>query len=54
LFTGDLVNYATKEAYRFEKVLSKMKARKGVFTVLGNHDYGYYFSWQIRNPNRKI
>lgn len=44
-FTGDLVNYATKEAYGFEQVLSQLKAKLGTYAVLGNHDYGDYVAW---------
>lgn len=51
LFTGDLVNYATKEAYRFEETLRKLNAPMGIFTILGNHDYGDYVSWP--NPGAK-
>ncbi|HHL57524.1 MAG TPA: metallophosphoesterase [Bacteroidetes bacterium] len=53
LFTGDLVNYATKEAFRFEEVLAKLKADKGVYAVLGNHDYGDYVSWPDRQAKEK-
>lgn len=45
LFTGDLVNFTTKEAFRFENILNKLKAKKGVYTILGNHDYGDYVKW---------
>ncbi|MCF6171828.1 MAG: metallophosphoesterase [Bacteroidales bacterium] len=45
LFTGDLVNYATKEAFRFEEILKNISASKGVFAILGNHDYGDYVHW---------
>lgn len=45
LFTGDLVNFSTKEAYEFENLLSEIKAKYGVFAVLGNHDYGNYVNW---------
>ena len=45
LFTGDLVNFSTKEAFRFEETLSKLKAKNGVYAVLGNHDYGDYVKW---------
>ena len=45
VFTGDLVNYATREAVDFADTLSKVKAHHGVYTILGNHDYGDYVSW---------
>lgn len=45
LFTGDLVNYATNEAIGFEDTLSQLKAKHGVYAILGNHDYGNYVSW---------
>lgn len=44
-FTGDLVNYKTDEAFEFEEILGKLKAKDGVFTILGNHDYGDYSPW---------
>jgi len=42
-FTGDLVNEITEEALPFIETLSKIKAPLGVFSILGNHDYGDYF-----------
>lgn len=45
LFTGDLVNFSTDEAYRFREILSDVEARHGAFAILGNHDYGDYLSW---------
>ena len=45
LFTGDLVNYATNEAIGYENILSQLKAKYGVFAILGNHDYGNYVTW---------
>lgn len=44
-FTGDLVNYKTDEAFRYENILSGLNANYGVFTILGNHDYGDYTHW---------
>ena len=44
-FTGDLVNYKTDEAFRFENILSKIHSKHGVFATLGNHDYGDYTRW---------
>lgn len=45
IFSGDLVNFATKEAFKFEEVLKKVSAPMGVYCTLGNHDYGDYVSW---------
>lgn len=45
LFTGDLVNRQTSEALPYREVLSRLKARDGVFSVLGNHDYDDYIEW---------
>ncbi len=53
LFTGDLVNYATREAFRFEEILQKIKAKKGVFAILGNHDYGDYVHWSSESAKEK-
>lgn len=45
-FTGDLVNDITEEALPFMEVLSKITAPMGVYSILGNHDYGDYFYQQ--------
>lgn len=45
LFTGDLVNNVSSETNGFEDAYRKLKAPYGVFSVLGNHDYGDYVSW---------
>ncbi len=45
VFTGDLVNYSTEEAFRFKEVLQQIKAPHGVLAILGNHDYGDYTKW---------
>lgn len=42
-FTGDLVNDRSEEAESFVPFLKKMNAKEGVFSILGNHDYGDYF-----------
>ncbi|OYT14370.1 MAG: hypothetical protein B6I19_00040 [Bacteroidetes bacterium 4572_114] len=44
-FTGDLVNYKSNEAYRFENTLKKLKSKHGIYATLGNHDYGDYTRW---------
>ncbi len=43
-FTGDLVNNLASEMRDYQHIFGKVKAPLGVFSVLGNHDYGdYYF-----------
>ncbi len=46
VFTGDIVNRRTDELRPFLKVLAKLKAKDGVYSVLGNHDYGDYIDWK--------
>lgn len=41
-FTGDLVNNKVEEAEPWLDLFSSLKAPMGVFSVLGNHDYGDY------------
>lgn len=41
-FTGDLITMTPDELDPISAVLSSMKARDGVFSVLGNHDYCMY------------
>lgn len=45
LFTGDLVNDLSTEMDEYVDVFSKLKAPLGVYSVLGNHDYGDYYQW---------
>ncbi len=45
LFTGDLVNATADEALPFVPIFRKIRARYGVFSILGNHDYGDYHHW---------
>lgn len=46
MFTGDLVNQRSKELEQFTDILNRIKAPDGVYSILGNHDYGRYFRWQ--------
>lgn len=45
VFTGDVVNRHTDEIKPFIPVLKQLKAKNGVVTILGNHDYGDYYNW---------
>jgi len=53
VFTGDLVNYRTEEAKRFKEILLQLKAKDGVFAILGNHDYGDYVNWPSRKEKQE-
>jgi predicted MPP superfamily phosphohydrolase len=50
-FTGDLVNNTADEVIPLLPVLSKIKAKYGVYSILGNHDYGDYVRWE--NSDKK-
>lgn len=45
LFTGDIVNDRATEMEEWKDVFGQLTAPKGVFSTLGNHDYGDYVQW---------
>lgn len=45
VFTGDIVNRHTDEILPHVSVLSRLDAPDGVYSILGNHDYGDYSDW---------
>jgi uncharacterized protein len=49
LFTGDLVNNIYTEMNPYKDVFAKLQAPLGVYSVLGNHDYGDYYPWEDRD-----
>jgi len=46
LFTGDLVNNQASEMVPWMDTFAKLEAPFGKYSVLGNHDYGDYTSWE--------
>lgn len=44
-FTGDLVNNKSEEAETYKDIFARLKAPMGVYSTLGNHDYGDYVQW---------
>ncbi len=48
LFTGDLVNDKATEMDDYMDVFNQLSAPLGVYSTLGNHDYGDYVAWE--NP----
>lgn len=52
-FTGDLVNNIAKETEGWKKLFGSISASDGVFSVLGNHDYGDYYNWDSQEDKEK-
>jgi uncharacterized protein len=52
LFTGDLVNDRHNEMLDYQQLFAQLKAPMGVFSTLGNHDYGDYVQWE--SPAEKM
>ena len=53
-FTGDIVNEKADEMTDYYDVFNKISAPMGVYSILGNHDYGDYHQWnsaEERNTN---
>lgn len=46
LFTGDMVNNKAEEMYPWKDLFATLEAKDGKYSVLGNHDYGDYVSWE--------
>lgn len=49
-FTGDLVNNLANEMRDYQDIFAKVKAPLGVYSVLGNHDYGDYYFGRESSP----
>lgn len=45
LFTGDLVNSYAHEMKNYTGAFARLQAPMGVYSILGNHDYGDYARW---------
>ncbi len=52
-FTGDLVNNVASEVKEYIPLFEKVKAPLGVYSTLGNHDYGDYVSWATPQAKRQ-
>lgn len=52
LFTGDLVNNKASEMDEWKDLFAGLEAKNGVYSVLGNHDYGDYVSWDSAAAKR--
>jgi len=65
LFTGDLVNNKASEMDPWKESFARLRAPFGKYSVLGNHDYGDYTTWdntadkeanlrQLKNMHKEI
>lgn len=52
-FTGDLVNNTADEVQDYIDIFRHVKAPLGVFSTLGNHDYGDYVQWPNQQAKRQ-
>lgn len=52
-FTGDLVNDKAEEVKDYLGIFDKVKAPLGVYSTLGNHDYGDYVQWSSPEAKKR-
>lgn len=52
-FTGDLVNSIAKEMDNYIDVFDQIKAKYGVYSIVGNHDYGDYVRWSSQEAKQQ-
>ena len=52
VFTGDIVNRHSDELRPFMAPLSRLHAPLGVYSIMGNHDYGDYYRWPSEEAHR--
>ncbi len=53
VFTGDLINVFAKELDGWEDTFRNIKASKGKYSILGNHDYVHYYEWKSKEEKQK-
>ena len=53
LFTGDLVNDHASEMNDYTEIFARLNAPMGVFSTLGNHDYGDYRQWSSEDEKQQ-
>ena len=52
-FTGDLVNNTADEITPYIETFSEIQAKYGIYSILGNHDYGDYIRWDSMEQKSK-
>ncbi|MCH2218018.1 MAG: metallophosphoesterase [Flavobacteriales bacterium] len=53
LFTGDIVNYKASEMDPWLEVFRQLNAPMGIYSILGNHDYGEYIRGASKDEKAK-
>jgi len=48
VFTGDLINGRAEELNDFGTIYKQLRAKDGVYSIMGNHDYGSYIHWKSK------
>ncbi len=51
--TGDLINVLASELEMHHDTLKSLSAKHGIYSILGNHDYGDYYHWTSERDKRK-
>ncbi|MCL2289776.1 MAG: metallophosphoesterase [Bacteroidetes bacterium] len=51
--TGDLVQFVSEEFAEYMSILSQLKATQGIYSVLGNHDYGRYARFKTDSARKE-
>ena len=52
VYSGDMVNRKSTELDKYFDILSQLKARDGIYSVLGNHDYGDFVKWPSQEAHQ--
>ncbi|GMN06032.1 metallophosphoesterase [Croceitalea sp. MTPC5] len=53
LFTGDMVNNKAEEMRPWTDLFAQLQAKDGKYSILGNHDYGDYVSWDTEQGKKQ-
>lgn len=53
LFTGDLVNNKSSEMDDWKEVFGQLSAPLGIYSTMGNHDYGDYVRWESEDAKKQ-
>ena len=52
-FTGDLVNSISSEMEPYIDIFQEIRSKYGIFSILGNHDYGDYHRWDSEEAKKE-